>query len=675
MVACLQSLAFQEMNMLGNDIKQQTATTCSWLLKHESYKSWLGQQNGFLWIEGSPGVGKSTLVKYALNRCKEQATENHKLVIASFFFHGRGYPLQKSPLGLFRSVLYQILDQVPELLHEFTSVFKSKCDTQGKPGINWDWYQTELQEFLRSSIPSVSKACPIRIYIDALDECDKEVAQKLVEFFRCIMSELPHTGPATLSICISSRHYPIVALDRGLTICVEKENYDDITTHVRRELDGEDLRQTDAKKIEEEIVKSANGVFQWVVLVVPKVLEFYRDGRSIDETLNKLRDIPKQLDDLYQEILINARLEYLSEPLQLMQWICFARRPLSILELRSAMIVDTGTRYKTLSECQNSPKYATTNKQMERRVGSLSGGLVEVVDYRDQRIAQFIHRSVKDYLIARGMRTLDISSEGSVAGRAHFQISRSCIRYIAMKEISLIDFDKESSDIADQFPLLIYATTEWVLHAAKVEAEGISQEDLLDLPGWRSNEMMEIWVRLYGVLDSNSSGCPPRGTTLLHMGSKHGYTSTVAMAIPTNETNIDPKDSYRRTPLSWAAENGHEAVVKLLLEKGADLESRDSTGRTPLSRAAENGHEAVVKLLLEKGADLESKDSTGRTPLSWAAEKGHEAVVKLLLEKGADLESKDSTGRMPLSWAAENGLEAVVKLLQQKVADPRDIMS
>jgi ankyrin repeat protein len=48
------------------------------------------------------------------------------------------------------------------------------------------------------------------------------------------------------------------------------------------------------------------------------------------------------------------------------------------------------------------------------------------------------------------------------------------------------------------------------------------------------------------------------------------------------------------------------------------------------------GHEAVVKLLLEKGAELETKDNyRGRTPLSWAAEKGHEAVVKLLLEKGA----------------------------------------
>ena len=55
-----------------------------------------------------------------------------------------------------------------------------------------------------------------------------------------------------------------------------------------------------------------------------------------------------------------------------------------------------------------------------------------------------------------------------------------------------------------------------------------------------------------------------------------------------------------------------------------------------------------MKLLFEKGAELESKSKNG---LSWAAVRGHEAVVKLLLEKSAELESKDDThGRTPLSW-------------------------
>ena len=56
--------------------------------------------------------------------------------------------------------------------------------------------------------------------------------------------------------------------------------------------------------------------------------------------------------------------------------------------------------------------------------------------------------------------------------------------------------------------------------------------------------------------------------------------------------------------------------MKLLLEKGAELETRDNNNRAPLSYAAENGNEVVVKLLLEKCAELETRDIYSRTPLS-----------------------------------------------------------
>jgi ankyrin repeat protein len=155
--------------------------------------------------------------------------------------------------------------------------------------------------------------------------------------------------------------------------------------------------------------------------------------------------------------------------------------------------------------------------------------------------------------------------------------------------------------------------------------------------------------------------------------------------------NVDSRDKYGRTPLSWAAEGLDEAVVKLLLEAGADVESRDDEGRTPLSWAADvdswnvddddswdvddddywtllkavaKAREAMVKLLLEGGANIESRDGKGRTPLSQAARRGDEAVVKLLLEGGANVDSGDDDGETPLSWAAANGQEAVVKLLQ-----------
>lgn len=77
-----------------------------------------------------------------------------------------------------------------------------------------------------------------------------------------------------------------------------------------------------------------------------------------------------------------------------------------------------------------------------------------------------------------------------------------------------------------------------------------------------------------------------------------------------------PKGRFGRTPLLWAAKNRHEAVVRLLLEKGADVDEQDLNRQTPLLWAAKNGHETIVKLLLEKGADVDKKDGYNQTPLS-----------------------------------------------------------
>ena len=163
------------------------------------------------------------------------------------------------------------------------------------------------------------------------------------------------------------------------------------------------------------------------------------------------------------------------------------------------------------------------------------------------------------------------------------------------------------------------------------------------------------------------------GRTPLLWAAENGYNIVVHLLLAKDGIDPDLKDRQsNRTPLSWAAAGGHEAVVQQLLATDkVDVDAKGGyDGQTPLSWAARNGHEAVVKLLLEKGAELETKDENYvRTPLSWAARYGHEAVVKLLLEKGAELETKSKSSQTPLSWAAANGHEAVVKLLLEKGAE------
>ncbi|KAL8364833.1 hypothetical protein RB595_003893 [Gaeumannomyces hyphopodioides] len=155
------------------------------------------------------------------------------------------------------------------------------------------------------------------------------------------------------------------------------------------------------------------------------------------------------------------------------------------------------------------------------------------------------------------------------------------------------------------------------------------------------------------------------GQTPLSWAAENGHEAVVELLLATGEIGVNAGDNGRRTALWWAAENGHEAVIKLLAAGKANVNTKNNDGQTPLSWAARNGHEAVVKLLLATSkVDVDAKDNHGRTPLSWAARNGHEAVVKLLLTTGKiDVDAKDNRGRTPLSWAARNGHEAVVKLL------------
>src|SRR5205814_7283 len=120
-------------------------------------------------------------------------------------------------------------------------------------------------------------------------------------------------------------------------------------------------------------------------------------------------------------------------------------------------------------------------------------------------------------------------------------------------------------------------------------------------------------------------------------------------------------------------EHGQEVAVQRLLEDGANIQAKtDIFGRTALDSTAENGHLAVVKLLLKAKADVNVKDKHGETALYRAAKNGHEAVVKLLLEAKADVNVRDESGRTALYMATENGHEGVVKLLLEAKADAKD---
>ena len=229
---CQKSLAFPQMETRFHDISRGTTGTCGWLSRHTIYESWSVRKHGLLWIKGKPGSGKSTLLKYAIDNLEV----GHDDLVLSFFFHGRGDALQRTPLGLFRSLLHQVLGQDPNLIPELVDNFSKRCERIGAPGTEWQWHKEELVRFFEVSLHKALEARSVWLFVDALDECGEEAAVELTEGFESILANLPSTASKGLHICFSCRHYPDLNPDSTSQICLEDENSQDISIYVDTQL-------------------------------------------------------------------------------------------------------------------------------------------------------------------------------------------------------------------------------------------------------------------------------------------------------------------------------------------------------------------------------------------------------------------------------------------------------
>ena len=108
------------------------------------------------------------------------------------------------------------------------------------------------------------------------------------------------------------------------------------------------------------------------------------------------------------------------------------------------------------------------------------------------------------------------------------------------------------------------------------------------------------------------------------------------------------KDPYG--PLSMAAKYGHEEVVRLLLDHGADPNKANPRGRTALHVAAQRGHASIVKTLIDGGGMVNYADGEGQTALHIVARMGSRGMYKFLVENGANEMMRDNMGWEPLYY-------------------------
>ena len=123
------------------------------------------------------------------------------------------------------------------------------------------------------------------------------------------------------------------------------------------------------------------------------------------------------------------------------------------------------------------------------------------------------------------------------------------------------------------------------------------------------------------------------------------------------------------TALHWAAYKNDVEMAKMLLAAGASNKATTRIGSlTPLMLAAKNGNAAVVKTLVEAGADVNAADDHGTTVLMLAASAGSAEAVRTLIEHGADVNAREGAhGQTALMFAAAlNRDEAIRQLLAHR---------
>ena len=331
-----------------------------------------------------------------------------------------------------------------------------------------------------------------------------------------------------------------------------------------------------------------------------------------------------------------------------LMWVCHAERPLKVDELCYALAVELGS---TDFNPQNLPSIQT--------LVSCRQGLITVD--KEASTARLIHFTLKEYLCAHP----------DIFGRHHSIMAEICLTYLNSEKVKALSLD--GSPLILDTPFLTYCSRYWGVHAKRDFSNRVKSLALELLQGYDSHISARSLLAHVRYLGHWRQGMSFQFSGL-HCASFFGIEEGVVALIGIESYGINEGDIWGGTPLAWAAERGHEGVVKILLGR-ADVnpDKADNDGHPPLSHAASGGHEGVVKVLLERGeVNPDRPNNYGRTPLHSATLGGHEGVVKVLLERaGVSHDRADNDGSTPLSHAARSGHEGVVKvLLERAKVDP-----
>ena len=439
-------------------------------------------------------------------------------------------------------------------------------------------------------------------------------------------------------------------------------------------LDGKVLPKF-KRKIIDTLTNGAQGMFRWVEMS----LESLKRIKFLPDFKKALGELPSELAGLYD--IIHSQIER-TEPygqkvaIRTLSWLLCSQRLLSAEELVAAVyILDDDVS----SDSDDDPEF--------KAVGSPKDDILRlcrnlVVFDSEQEIFRFAHQSVPEYLMNLSQYTIL---------EQHVLAAERCLEIYSTK--SLQDFTTRQHK-RQNATLKIYAEIYWPVHYKYAEnstsvelknkflrftgqTQGVSppyvewRSDILQKYG--SGHSWDIDTHVHLDADDHLSRtillAASHPDILLGLASAFGFQSFLEALQPSSTEVNEYLAIYdtTHTLLSFAASEGHNHVVQLLLDNGADVNALNGLA---LQEAALRGHTQVLETLLDQGS-IDTNDLPrflGRDlPLACAG--GHVSTVQLLLERAADVNPQNRYCGRALSTAVKYDRDSIVQLLLDHGAD------
>jgi hypothetical protein len=368
--------------------------TLTWIDDHASYREWLHNDAGMLGIRGKPGSGKSTVMKYIIE--KLQHDENTTHFHLSFFFWGTGHTEQRDRKGFYKSLLHQLLCQIPSAGLDYWRMMDSR-------GASSELTLEELQRWFQSALLNACEVSRVRLFVDALDEVGDAGMREVVADLRKL-NMLVNRQRRSLSICYACRDYPAIVVDNGVQIRVEHHNESDISRYVEETLRSLppclDKAQQEKlqKKLQQLVVSKASGMFIYVKLVMARVVEAMDNGESPKRIISMTKDLPEDLEYMYDLSLSRALYSSPNEKADrkvmaaVIRCMATSTETLTTAEVRAAIASDKQLKNTVIHESFDIASF----------IEKYSAGLLQVVERRDhsdqtRTVVDYSHQTVKEY--------------------------------------------------------------------------------------------------------------------------------------------------------------------------------------------------------------------------------------------------------------------------------------